>query len=147
MSDEFRRALDVEFTSEGMRITLTNGHTFIAPFSERLQRGTSRQRQNYRLLARGIGIHWPDLDEDLNVDELYFDSVGRRPLMRECRFCGERTRWNSETCESCGKERWNDPDDTALGRSLGEAERETYEIALARVKMDKITKDSNSNDD
>ena len=81
------------------------------------------------------------------MDQLYFDTVGRRSLMRECRFCGERSRWDSETCESCGKERWNDPDDTKLGQALGKEERENYEIALARVRLDKVSKELTSNDE
>ena len=34
-----------------------------------------RERNNWRLIGRGEGIHWPDLDEDISVEGLL---VGRR---------------------------------------------------------------------
>jgi hypothetical protein len=40
----------------------------------RLLNGTPGERNNWRLIADGEGIHWPDLDEDLSVDSLI---VGR----------------------------------------------------------------------
>jgi hypothetical protein len=139
-SDDFFRAKEVSVDSEGIHINLTNGTSLDVPLTERLKKGTPEQRNNWRFIAEGIGIHWPELDEDLNVDELYRDLVASKPLMRDCRFCQERSRWNSNTCDNCGKERWNDPDDTDLGRSLGEAERESYQIAMARVKLDRSFK-------
>jgi len=145
--DEFLRAVGVAVASDGIHIDLSNGTSITAPLTERLKKGTREQRNNWRFIAKGIGIHWPDLDEDLNVDELYFDSVGRRSLIRECRFCEERTRWNSEKCDNCGKERWNDPDDTTLGQALGKEERENYEVASARVRMDKATKELINHDE
>ena len=36
----------------------------------RLLRATPTQRANWELLGRGIGIHWPDVDEDLSVEGL-----------------------------------------------------------------------------
>jgi hypothetical protein len=33
----------------------------------RLLRATPAQRDNYELLGDGVGIHWPDIDEDLSV--------------------------------------------------------------------------------
>ena len=139
-SDDFFRAKEVSVDSERIHITLTNGISIDVPLTERLKKGTREERNNWRFIAEGIGIHWEDLDEGLNVDELYRDFVASKPLMRDCRFCDERSRWNSNTCDNCGKERWNDPDDTAMGRALGEGERENYQIALARVKLDRTTK-------
>ena len=34
----------------------------------RLLNGTEKERNNWRLIAGGEGIHWSDLDEDLSVD-------------------------------------------------------------------------------
>lgn len=132
---DFLRALEISFVAEGLQVTLDNGQEITAPFTERLKQGTPEQRNNWVFIADGMGIHWPELDEDLNVDELYHDSV--KTLLRDCRFCNERSRWNSNTCDNCGKSCWNDPDDTKLGRQLGKSEREDYEIALARVRLDR----------
>jgi len=32
--------------------------------------GTAAERQNRRLIGLGGGIHWPDLDEDISVENL-----------------------------------------------------------------------------
>jgi hypothetical protein len=36
----------------------------------RLTQATEEQRGHWRLIGRGIGIHWPDLDEDISVESL-----------------------------------------------------------------------------
>jgi hypothetical protein len=33
----------------------------------RLRDGTPEARKRWELIGRGLGIHWPDLDEDLSV--------------------------------------------------------------------------------
>ena len=46
-----------------------------SPGSRVLARGTPKERANWRLIAGGEGIHWPDLDEDISVESLL---AGRR---------------------------------------------------------------------
>lgn len=36
----------------------------------RLANATERQLNNWRLIGSGIGIHWPDIDEDLSIKKL-----------------------------------------------------------------------------
>jgi len=36
----------------------------------RLRDATSEQRQHWRFIGRGKGIHWPDVDEDISVESL-----------------------------------------------------------------------------
>jgi hypothetical protein len=36
----------------------------------RLVRATAKERKNWRLNGQGEGIHWPDLDEDISVQNL-----------------------------------------------------------------------------
>jgi hypothetical protein len=36
----------------------------------RLAEGSPRERRRWELLGPGIGIHWPDLDEDISVEGL-----------------------------------------------------------------------------
>jgi hypothetical protein len=36
----------------------------------RLLHGTLEERDNWRLIGSGEGVHWPDLDEDLSIDSL-----------------------------------------------------------------------------
>ncbi len=34
----------------------------------RLSHATEKQLQNYRWIGKGLGINWPDLDEDLSIE-------------------------------------------------------------------------------
>jgi hypothetical protein len=36
----------------------------------RLRDATAEQRQHWRLIGRGVGVHWPDIDEDVAVATL-----------------------------------------------------------------------------
>lgn len=36
----------------------------------RLVHGTPQERAHWRLIGDGRGIHWPDLDEDISVENL-----------------------------------------------------------------------------
>ena len=36
----------------------------------RLAHATTEERDRWRLIGQGEGIHWPDLDEDISVDNL-----------------------------------------------------------------------------
>jgi len=32
--------------------------------------GSPEERSNWRLIGKGEGIHWPDLDEDISVENI-----------------------------------------------------------------------------
>jgi uncharacterized protein DUF2442 len=53
-------------------VTLVDGRRVSAPLAwfPRLLRATPKQRANWRLIGRGIGIHWDDVDEDISVRSL-----------------------------------------------------------------------------
>jgi hypothetical protein len=61
-------------------------------------------------------------------------------LQRPCRYCGHMNVWHARACGSCEKPRWNDPDDTRLGRELGEMERQNPDVARAAAAMDALGK-------
>jgi len=65
-------AVDVSFTPDSLVVTLADGRTVSAPLEwfPRLLRATPRQRRNWRLIGRGVGIHWEDVDEDISVRSL-----------------------------------------------------------------------------
>ena len=54
-------------------IDLVDGRSISVP--PRLLHGTLQERNNWRLIGRGEGIHWPDLDEDISVENVW----GGRP--------------------------------------------------------------------
>ncbi|HEX8294770.1 MAG TPA: DUF2442 domain-containing protein [Chthoniobacteraceae bacterium] len=65
-------AVDVICTDEEVIVTLLDGRRVSAPLEwfPRLLKATPAQRTNWSLIGRGVGIHWPDLDEDISVRSL-----------------------------------------------------------------------------
>ena len=62
-------AQHVKVTEDALRVDLADGRTVTVPLSwyPRLAHGTPVERTNWRVIGRGEGIHWPDLDEDVSV--------------------------------------------------------------------------------
>ena len=62
----------VRVTEDTLTVDLLDGRTISVPLAwfPRLLHGTAKERANWRLIARGEGIHWPDLDEDISVEGL-----------------------------------------------------------------------------
>lgn len=60
------------FTNHSLLIGLTNGRTLPIPLTHHphLLHATPAERNNWRLIGDGEGIHWPDLDEDISVEGL-----------------------------------------------------------------------------
>ena len=65
-------AIDVAVTDERLIVTLADGRELSAPLAwfPRLSEATAEQRQKWRLIGRGRGIHWPEVDEDISVASL-----------------------------------------------------------------------------
>src|SRR5688572_8116999 len=65
-------AQDVNVTDDAIVVELRDGRTISAPLAwyPRLLHGTSAERNNWRPIGHGEGIHWPELDEDIEVEAL-----------------------------------------------------------------------------
>ena len=65
-------AVDVSFDAAALHFVLADGREISAPLAWflRLRDATTEQRQHCRLIGMGIGVHWPDLDEDIAVATL-----------------------------------------------------------------------------
>ncbi len=65
-------ALDVWFDDIKIYLLLEDGRELAIPIQwfPSLRDATSDQRNNWRLIGDGEGIHWEDLDEDILVSEL-----------------------------------------------------------------------------
>ena len=76
---EIKEALaqGVSVSDDAIAVDLADGRTITAPLAwfPRLAHGEPAERNHWRLIARGQGIHWPDLDEDISVESLL---AGRR---------------------------------------------------------------------
>ena len=56
-------------TSKALEVVLRDGRTLSVPLQwyPRLAHGSPSERQRWRLIGNGVGIHWPDLDEDISI--------------------------------------------------------------------------------
>jgi len=65
-------AVAVRCDDEMLRVRLSDGREICAPLERfpPLRDASAAQRANWRPIGRGIGIHWPDLDEDISVENL-----------------------------------------------------------------------------
>ena len=62
----------ISVSEDTLTSELSDGRTISVPliWYPRLIHGTVRERNNWRLIGGGQGIHWPDLDEDISVESL-----------------------------------------------------------------------------
>ena len=65
-------SVSVDVTDEALTVELSDGRTLSVPLAwyPRLLHGAAEERANWRLIGRGEGIDWPDLDEDISVEGL-----------------------------------------------------------------------------
>ena len=65
-------ASDVRVTDDEIIVTLVDGRRIAAPivWFPRLLNASPEVRANWRLIGDGIGIHWPEVDEDISVSGL-----------------------------------------------------------------------------
>ncbi len=65
-------AQTVQVTVDTLTVDLADGRSISVPLAwyPRLAHGTPAERTNWRLIGRGEGVHWPDLDEDISVENL-----------------------------------------------------------------------------
>ena len=73
------RAVGVKVTRQALAVELADGRTLVVPIDwyPRQLHGTSVERNKWRLIGKGEGIHWPDADEDLSVEGLLLGRKAR----------------------------------------------------------------------
>ena len=66
------RAQSVVVTDDSLTVDLVDGRTVSVPLAwyPRLSHASPPERDNWRLIGQGEGIHWADLDEDISVEDL-----------------------------------------------------------------------------
>jgi len=77
-------ATGVSFSDDVFRVTLDDGRELSVPLAwfPRLLHGTPEQRVRWEIIGTGMGIHWPDLDEDISVEGIL---AGRRDRTKMAR--------------------------------------------------------------
>lgn len=65
-------ATEVWFDFHMMHLRLLDGREISVPIEwfPKLRNATEEQRKRWRLIGKGIGIHWEDIDEDISVAAL-----------------------------------------------------------------------------
>lgn len=65
-------ASTVWFDDDMMHIRLADGREIGVPLEwfPKLRDATKEQREKWRLIGKGVGIHWDELDEDISVSAL-----------------------------------------------------------------------------
>ena len=71
------RATAVRLTEDALVVDLADGRTVSVPLAwyPRLLHGSTVERVNHRFIGEGEGIHWPDLDEDVSVENILAGKV------------------------------------------------------------------------
>jgi hypothetical protein len=69
---ELPMAEDVRVTNDSLIVDLSDGRTISVPLEwfPRLLHATPEERSNWRLIGRGHGVHWEEIDEDISVEGL-----------------------------------------------------------------------------
>lgn len=66
------KAYKLTITEDTLVVDLNDGRTISVPLAwyPRLLHGTPEERNNWRFIGDKEGIHWPDLDEDISIENL-----------------------------------------------------------------------------
>lgn len=67
---EIANASSVILSEQTLSVAFDDGRTVSIPLSwyPRLFHASDEERNNFRLIGNGSGIHWPDLDEDISIE-------------------------------------------------------------------------------
>jgi hypothetical protein len=65
-------AVGVEVSEEALTVSLSDGRVVQVPLSwyPRLSNALPQHRESWELIGGGHGIHWPELDEDISVENV-----------------------------------------------------------------------------
>ena len=78
------RIKEIRVTQDSIIADLVDGRTISVPlvWSWRLSEATPEQRANHKIIADGIGVHWPDIDEDISAQGMLTGIPAPRPKQR-----------------------------------------------------------------
>ena len=87
------QAQRLSVTEDTLVVDLVDGRSVSVPLSwfPRLVHGTHEERKKWRLIGRGEGIHWPDLDEDISIANLLAGTPSGESQPSLKRWLGGRT--------------------------------------------------------
>ena len=73
------QATHVTVTDDTLTVDLLDGRSVSVPLEwyPRLLHAHQRERENWRFIGNGEGVHWPDLDEDVSIEAIVFGVPSR----------------------------------------------------------------------
>ena len=72
ISKKEEKAISLWFTEDMLYIRLSDGRELGTPLEwfPKLKNATESQKEKWKFIGKGIGIHWEEIDEDLSVKGL-----------------------------------------------------------------------------
>jgi len=72
LESESPAATAVTVTDDTLTVELSDGRSIAVPLEwyPRLRHATQAERSHWRLIGKGHGIHWEDIDEDISIEAL-----------------------------------------------------------------------------
>jgi len=73
------RIIELQITDESIVAHLADGRVISVPlaWSWRLSEATPAQRSHFEFIGSGLGVHWPDIDEDISATGMLFGIPAR----------------------------------------------------------------------
>ena len=84
--NDIPRIMDMQVTDDLITARLADGRSISVPlaWSWRLSEATPEQRSNFEIIGSGLGVHWPDIDEDISATGMLY-GIPARPHKAEKR--------------------------------------------------------------
>ncbi|MBN1102810.1 MAG: DUF2442 domain-containing protein [Deltaproteobacteria bacterium] len=75
------RIKNITVTADTIAAQLLDGRKISVPlaWSWRLSEATPKQRANWEIIGDGLGVHWPDIDEDISAEGMLYGTPAPRP--------------------------------------------------------------------
>jgi hypothetical protein len=75
------RIKDIKISEDSITAFLEDGRIVTVPlaWSWRLSNATENQRTNYVISKNGLGVHWPEIDEDLSARGFLYGIPAHHP--------------------------------------------------------------------
>ena len=73
------RIVDIRVTDDSIVAQLADGRSISVPllWSWRLSDATPEQRGNFEIIGNGLGVHWPDIDEEISATGMLYGIPAR----------------------------------------------------------------------
>lgn len=73
---------ELRVTESEITAHLVDGRTISVPLAWlwRLSEATPAQRSQWEMIGDGIGVHWPDIDEDISIEGMLYGAPAPKPI-------------------------------------------------------------------